>query len=156
MSALAEQHERWVGARERLWKVPPPVKKIAIPEPEPEPEPEPIEPTPEPVPAHHLFTRPIEELDDDGRVVVTKLFMPEWKRIALEVCAKHKVSFKQITSPFRSRETCAARHEVFWRLRHETLMSYPAIGRRFGGRDHTTVLHGVRKHEQRMREASNA
>ncbi|WP_304439658.1 helix-turn-helix domain-containing protein, partial [Brevundimonas sp. Root1423] len=31
-----------------------------------------------------------------------------------------------------------------------TTRSYPDIGRRFGGRDHTTVLHGVRKIEELM------
>ena len=33
-----------------------------------------------------------------------------------------------------------------------TLRSLPEIGRRFGGRDHTTVLHSVRKVEQMMRD----
>ena len=31
-----------------------------------------------------------------------------------------------------------------------TTRSYPDIGRRFGGRDHTTVLHGVRRIEEMM------
>lgn len=29
-------------------------------------------------------------------------------------------------------------------------LSYPAIGRAFGGRDHSTVMHGVREHNARM------
>jgi chromosomal replication initiator protein len=29
-----------------------------------------------------------------------------------------------------------------------TTRSLPEIGRRFGGRDHTTILHGVRKVEE--------
>jgi chromosomal replication initiator protein len=32
--------------------------------------------------------------------------------------------------------------------KQHTTRSYPDIGRRFGGRDHTTVLHGVRKIEE--------
>lgn len=30
------------------------------------------------------------------------------------------------------------------------LMSLPAIGRHFAGRDHTTILHGIRQHHARM------
>ena len=33
-----------------------------------------------------------------------------------------------------------------------TSRSLPEIGRRFGGRDHTTVLHSVRKVEQMMKD----
>jgi hypothetical protein len=29
-------------------------------------------------------------------------------------------------------------------------MSFPAIGRRFGGMDHTSVMHGFRKHEANL------
>ena len=31
-----------------------------------------------------------------------------------------------------------------------TSLSYPEIGRRFGNRDHTTVMHAVRKVEELM------
>jgi chromosomal replication initiator protein len=31
-----------------------------------------------------------------------------------------------------------------------TTRSLPEIGRRFGGRDHTTILHGVKKVEELM------
>ena len=32
--------------------------------------------------------------------------------------------------------------------RQLTPMSYPELGRRFGGKDHSTVIHGVRRMEQ--------
>ena len=35
-----------------------------------------------------------------------------------------------------------------------TPRSYPEIGRKFGGRDHTTVLHGVRKIEELITQDS--
>ena len=36
--------------------------------------------------------------------------------------------------------------------RHMTDLSYPEIGRAFGNRDHTTVIHAVRKIEHHMTE----
>jgi chromosomal replication initiator protein len=35
-----------------------------------------------------------------------------------------------------------------WLAKQITTRSLPDIGRRFGGRDHTTVLHAVRRIEQ--------
>jgi chromosomal replication initiator protein len=35
-----------------------------------------------------------------------------------------------------------------WLCKQLTTRSLPDIGRRFGGRDHTTVLHAVRKIEE--------
>jgi len=35
-----------------------------------------------------------------------------------------------------------------WLSKHLTTRSLPEIGRRFGGRDHTTVMHGVRRIEE--------
>src|SRR3954469_21443926 len=49
----------------------------------------------------------------------------------------------------RSRPIVAARHLAYWRVARETGASLAAIGRAFGDRDHTTIIHGIRKHEQR-------
>lgn len=56
------------------------------------------------------------------------------------------VSLNDIKGPRRGRHIMAARREAVYAVR--TLrpdMSYPAIGRWFGGRDHSTILHSVRK-----------
>jgi chromosomal replication initiator protein len=39
---------------------------------------------------------------------------------------------------------------AFYLARYHTSFSFPQIGRRFGDRDHTTVLHGVRQIEKKM------
>jgi len=45
----------------------------------------------------------------------------------------------------RNKELCTARHLV-WQLAHKlTSLSYPQMGKLMGNRDHTTVLHAVRK-----------
>lgn len=74
-----------------------------------------------------------------------------WKRILLETCAKHNVSMIDLCSHRRFVKIVACRNEAMYRLRTETAMSLPAIGRRLGGKDHTTVLHGIRRHEAIMR-----
>ncbi len=66
--------------------------------------------------------------------------------ITKSVAVKHRLTVNDIKGPFRRKEIVEARHEAFYRLRTETTMSYPAIGRFLGGKDHTTVLNGVSKH----------
>lgn len=78
----------------------------------------------------------------------------QWRHIADEVCAKHNLSFEQMCSDQRRKDIVAARFETFYRLSTETSMSLPQIGRRIGGKDHTTVLHGIRQYKARMLEAS--
>lgn len=79
-----------------------------------------------------------------------------WKQIAKEVCAQHRVSLQNVLSPRRDAPVCAARHEIFWRLKKETALSLPEIGRLMGKKDHTTVLHGIKRHEARLKAAEGA
>lgn len=39
----------------------------------------------------------------------------------------------------------------YYLARHTTRATYPQIGRAFGNRDHTTIMYGVARAEQRMR-----
>ncbi len=59
-------------------------------------------------------------------------------------------SLKQadLLSERRTRAVARPRQIAMWLCKQHTTRSYPDIGRRFGGRDHTTVLHGVRKVEE--------
>jgi chromosomal replication initiator protein len=66
--------------------------------------------------------------------------------IAREVTTKRNVRWIDIVSARRTRNLLIPRFEVMWRARHETLMSLPQIGRQMG-RDHTTILYGVRKYQ---------
>jgi chromosomal replication initiator protein len=45
-----------------------------------------------------------------------------------------------------------ARQVAMFVFRDQTDLSYPAIAREFGGRDHTTVIHAVEKINSQMRE----
>lgn len=75
---------------------------------------------------------------------------PRWRKIIAEVAEKHHVSIQDITSRRRDHPSVLARQEAAWRIRHETPLSLPNIGKRLGGLDHTTILYSVRKHQSRI------
>ena len=52
----------------------------------------------------------------------------------------------------RQRPLVAARQTAMYVFRELTDLSYPAIARLFGGRDHTTVIHAVDKTQRMMKE----
>lgn len=77
----------------------------------------------------------------------------EPKRIRIEeiqrVVARHyNVSKQDLLSNRRTRSIVRPRQVAMYLAKMMTLRSLPEIGRRFGGRDHTTVLHAVRKIEE--------
>lgn len=72
------------------------------------------------------------------------------REIIYHVAEKHGVDARDIIGPWRNRRVVAARQEAMYLCRERTMHSLPAIGRHFGNRDHTTILHGIRKHQERM------
>jgi hypothetical protein len=58
----------------------------------------------------------------------------------------------EFRSPNRSRPLVNARQIAMYLCRELTELSLPAIGAKFGGRDHSTVLHATRKVAKQMRE----
>ena len=58
----------------------------------------------------------------------------------------------ELTGPKRQRPLVRARQIGMYLFRDLTEYSYPAIGREFGGRDHTTVIHAVEKVTRFMKE----
>jgi hypothetical protein len=61
------------------------------------------------------------------------------------VCRRYRVSAIDIKSARRTAAVVLPRQIVFYFGRSLTLLSLPQIGRLCGGKDHTSVLHGVRK-----------
>lgn len=59
---------------------------------------------------------------------------------------------EEIQGKSRRRPLVTARQTSMYVFRQLTEMSYPAIAREFGGRDHTTVIHAVEKIEALMQE----
>jgi chromosomal replication initiator protein len=77
----------------------------------------------------------------------------EPRRIRIEdiqkaVAGHYKVSKNDLLSARRTRAIVRPRQIAMYLAKTMTPRSYPEIGKRFGGRDHTTVLHAVRKVEE--------
>lgn len=66
------------------------------------------------------------------------------------VAAEFGVSLTDMQSARRTKELVTPRHVAAYLAKKLTLHSLPAIGRMMGGRDHTTILHAVRKTEKTM------
>ena len=100
--------------------------------------------------AHNqLSNRPVTvELADE---VIRDLIRPsDPRRIRVEdilrIVAKHYgVTRSDLLSSRRTANVVRPRQIAMYLAKTLTLRSLPEIGRRFGGRDHTTVLHAVRK-----------
>ena len=76
----------------------------------------------------------------------------EPRRIKIEdiqrvVARQYNVSRSALLSSRRTANVVRPRQVAMYLAKIMTLRSLPEIGRRFGGRDHTTVLHAVRKIE---------
>jgi chromosomal replication initiator protein len=71
----------------------------------------------------------------------------------LKIVSRHyKVPRNELLSARRSRDVVVPRQIAMYLAKALTQRSLPEIGRRFGGRDHTTVLHSVRKVEQMIKD----
>lgn len=72
------------------------------------------------------------------------------RRILSQVAADYGYTDHDVKSARREKFLCMCRQEVCWRLKSELPWSLPHIGRFLGGRDHTSILHAVRKHQARL------
>jgi len=68
---------------------------------------------------------------------------PRDQMIIMMVCQTLKVHWDDIISSTRKAAVVHARHVIMYLLYKDTSLSYPSIGEMLGGRDHTTVIHGV-------------
>jgi chromosomal replication initiation ATPase DnaA len=73
---------------------------------------------------------------------------PSLGTIKDSVAARYRVSRLEMISHRRSRYVARPRQIAMYLSRQLTLCSLPQIGREFGGRDHTTVIHAIRQIEK--------
>jgi len=84
-----------------------------------------------------------------------KVSVKTMKEIAVEILADFPgVTLDDIRGPRRTRYIVRPRQLAMYRIiRERPDLSYPMVGKFFGGRDHTTVLHAVRKIEKQRVQA---
>lgn len=67
-----------------------------------------------------------------------------------ETASRHGLTVSDVTSARRTRRYAWPRQEAMTVVRDRFGLSYPEIGILFGGRDHKTVVKGVRRHRSRL------
>lgn len=102
--------------------------------------------------AHSKLTGQSVTMEMAEREVKDLIRPQEPKRVKIEdiqrvVARQYNVSRSDLLSSRRTANVVRPRQVAMYLAKTLTLRSLPEIGRRFGGRDHTTVLHAVRKIE---------
>ena len=98
-----------------------------------------------------MQNRPID-LDFVGEVLASTLRANQ-RRISIDeiqtrVSDHYRIRKAEMTSARRAREVARPRQVAMYLSKQLTPRSLPEIGRRFGGRDHTTVIHAVKQIEK--------
>lgn len=100
-----------------------------------------------------LFEMAQEELekilDEESCAIVVK--SQEWKPTQIDVIKKRakrvfKVSERDLVGPSRSLRVMPARLFVYYWAARLTKLSLPQIGKKLGGRDHTSCINGKRRY----------
>ena len=140
-----ELHRAHLERRARLYpapKRPAPAPIVITP---PEPRPEPTQKTVFDTRRKILRRAAVIRAEIEGyKVDMARAVVPQIGTVQTIVCRHYGVPLRDILSAIRTRDVVRVRQVAMWLCRRTTLKSYPEIGRRFGGRDHTTVLHSER------------
>jgi chromosomal replication initiator protein len=105
---------------------------------------------------HSLTQRPIDralakEVLDAMYPVARGTGPPSIAEVQAVVATHFRLSVEQLTSPSRAGNISWPRQVAIHLARDLTGASLPAIGRAFGGRNHTTVLHACKRVSERLK-----
>ncbi|WP_412507733.1 chromosomal replication initiator protein DnaA [Roseovarius sp. SYSU LYC5161] len=70
------------------------------------------------------------------------------EEIQRKVSEHYAIRLSDMLGPRRPRNLARPRQIAMWLCKNMTSRSLPEIGRKFGKRDHTTIMHGIRKIEE--------
>ena len=126
--SAAEATAAGIAARRRLMTGP---AAIAAPKPSPA--------------AGYIQNKPMETFaKEKGKAPLDMLLEPSSRFLIKLACIRHGVSQRNMMGKSRNVQIAAARHDAIGLVYQHTKNSMPAVGRLFK-RDHTTVLHSLRK-----------
>jgi len=102
---------------------------------------------------------PVEPNNELTKSVLKDLLRSSNRRITIDeiqnkVSNYYNLKIEDLTSSRRIRSFARPRQVAMYLSKKLTTRSLPEIGRKFGGRDHTTVIHAVKKIEQLKEENS--
>ena len=80
--------------------------------------------------------------------------LPTPSLIVSEVCQYYGIEEQVLRSTLKNKNTAEARQVAMYLIRTMTNLSLPEIGREFD-RDHTTVMHGLKKVEQTLQNSAS-
>lgn len=98
--------------------------------------------------ATHEVRGDVASVDDSSRIFV--------RDIIAAVSSESDVSIHGIICNRRSQKQVLARHCAMYLAKELTPYSYPVIGKHLGGRDHTTIMHGVRRIQKMIDEGNQS
>lgn len=84
---------------------------------------------------------------------ITKLSVKP-KEVIKTVAAHFKVTTSQLTGPRRSRPLVDYRHLAMFILHVDLGISLVQVGMEFGGKDHTSIMHAVKKMRSRLQDST--
>lgn len=91
----------------------------------------------------------------DARALIKHTVRPNKGRSVEEVVRRiaqyYEIPEKVIYEKTRKKEVVKPRQVIMYILREEFAISYPTIGEKLGGRDHTTVIHSCEKIKDEMK-----
>jgi chromosomal replication initiator protein len=105
----------------------------------------------------NLFGRPVTL--EGAQEVLHDILRAHDRRVTIEeiqkrVAEHYNIRMTDMSSPRRARAVARPRQVAMYLAKQLTSRSLPEIGRRFGGRDHTTVMHAVSRVAELMQADS--
>lgn len=109
---------------------------------------------------HHGGKPMVEQVEVPPKIVLipTKAALefpfkgpPKARAIIYATAEFYEMPWRELVSACRSAPLVRARFSAIWLMRNLTPWSLPKIGRYFGNRDHTSILHAIRRVDEMLK-----